>query len=71
MDKTQRIKNLEEALEKLRHTHMVCEDGWYSCPQADNYTGPGEPGEDEDYCGCGADRANQIISELLHEDRSA
>ncbi|KKM80556.1 hypothetical protein LCGC14_1338630 [marine sediment metagenome] len=62
---SKRTKDLEEAFEKLRRTHMVCEDGWYSCPKTDNYIGP----EDEDYCGCGADRANQIISELLHEDR--
>ena len=62
MFKSNRVKELEVGLERLRRTHMVCEDGWYSCPKS------GESIRDEpaDYCNCGADKANEIISELLH-----
>ena len=66
MFKSKRVKELEAGLEQLWRTHRVCEDGWHSCPKS------GECIRDEpaDYCNCGADIANEIISKLLHLEKS-
>lgn len=47
------LLEMAEALEKSGTTHLECDDGWYSCPLAENYSiesNQGMPG----VCNCGA-----------------
>lgn len=55
------MSRLVESLENLKMTHYECEDGWYSCPMAENYYGP----ETEKNCTCGADIQNKNIEKIL------
>lgn len=54
--------NLREKLEKLRRSHDVCEDCWYSCPKSGECCNEALP---KDYCNCGADEYNKILDEIL------
>jgi hypothetical protein len=48
-------------VEKLRRTHLVVEDCWYSCPKS------GECCNDVsgDQCDCGADQHNARVDSLI------
>jgi len=60
-EKDRLIEQMREALKSLRQKHVICEDGWYSCPAS------GECYRDDagDECDCGADTANKIIEAAL------
>ena len=45
----------------LTHRHDECEDGFYSCTQAENYFGP-DKGRD---CTCGKKERDEHISNLI------
>lgn len=59
----ERIAELEKALGEVRQTHLEVEDCWYSCPKsAEGCCNESMP---KGQCGCGADRANEIIDKAL------
>lgn len=68
-----KIKALEEENKELKEfiktecyqTHNYCEDGWYSCPKAEDGCGNEDEGED---CTCGADKLNEKIDKLLAKE---
>ena len=60
------ITDLLDELKKVRRSHTVCEDTWYSCPKTEDYIG----NEDKDYCACGADRVNASIDTIINKVRS-
>lgn len=53
---------LDDALAFIRKhhkSHHDCDDPFYSCPRAEGYCGPEEPG----VCLCGKDEADAILSQ--------
>ncbi len=50
---------MEEFLRKHFAEHAETEDGYYSCPKAENYFG-----HDEDVCYCGKDKADAILAKI-------
>ena len=56
-------EKLVAALTKLRRSHYVCEDCWYSCPASGECCNDGinKPG----VCTCGANDTNAIIDAAL------
>ena len=56
------MTNIEENLNKLKRTsHYECDDGWYSCPMAENYFGH----DDKNFCACGLKEHNERIDSIL------
>jgi hypothetical protein len=49
-------------VESIRWRHNYCEDGWYSCPKAEDGCLNDAVGDD---CNCGADDANNGIDEII------
>lgn len=60
------MDNKIERLAKLaRRGHYYCEDGWYSCPLAEE--GCADDSIDKTKCNCGADKINAKIDAILAE----
>ncbi len=52
-------------LKKLAHReHTYCEDGWYSCPKAEDGCYDDHAGDD---CNCGADEHNAEVARATEE----
>jgi hypothetical protein len=54
--------SIRVALEYLRRQHVECDDGFYSCPKADNYFGGYKKGST---CTCGADQTNGTLDGIV------
>lgn len=50
--------NILAELERLRLTHYICEDCWYSCPKSTEGCCDDNQGSE---CNCGADAHNAIL----------
>ena len=66
---TARIAELEAAQQKaivllpeLERGHYYCDDCWYSCPKAVDGCCDERQGDE---CNCGADKYNQLLSEII------
>jgi len=60
----QKNNKLISFLESHRKGHYYCEDGWYSCPKAEDGCSDDSQGEE---CNCGAEDYNKMIEELIEE----
>ena len=56
-------RELVAVLKESRHSHYYCDDGWYSCPKAED----GCDNEDipKDTCNCGAEEFNAKVDAAL------
>ena len=52
---------MREGLERLRRSHRVVDDCWYSCPKSGECCNENT----DDSCWCGADAHNAVVDELL------
>jgi hypothetical protein len=53
-------------LKMSRQSHNYCEDGWYSCPKAEDGCSNDAIGTD---CNCGADKYNTELEILIEKIR--
>ena len=53
---------LNKLLDELKQKHFNCEDSWYSCMMADNYSGNVD--KPDRYCDCGAEHHNKLVEEI-------
>ena len=63
------VAHLRKTLEKLKRSHTIVDDCWYSCPMALDEEGHHESCNTEEIekgiCLCGADDTNMIIEAAL------
>lgn len=56
------MKTIRDLVESMKQkAHDECDDGFYSCPKAENYFGSAP----RDRCYCGMDRRNQDVARLV------
>jgi hypothetical protein len=59
---SEQIDKLQKLAALARRTHRYCEDGWYSCPKAEDGCYDSRQG---DACNCGADDHNAEVDLLI------
>ena len=59
-----RVHKLEDFIRRQFKSHDECEDGFYSCPKAENYFGSWDDDTSGDPrpCECGYDEAMRLLS---------
>jgi len=54
--------NIYNELERLRRSHTICDDSYYSCPKAEGGCANEMEGDE---CNCGADKHNERLDRII------